>query len=384
MFYASICAIIKDEDKDIMEWLHHHFSIGFEHILIFDNNSRIPLKKTLSEYIDAGIVTVEDCPLQKAQQLSAYMSALKYWGHNTKWLAFIDVDEFIMPLIHNDIRDLLDEYRQYGGIGANWAMFSSNRHVKRPAGGILANYTACLGLNPHIKSIVQPAVTQIAKSAHHFTYSTGKYCVNEDEIPIPGFLTYPVASKIRINHYYYKSFDDFQEKIARGLVTQMKSGAQRSIADFNNHLDKPTCEDRHILKFNPQMEKMQAMPIATLAATITEQINPDLESALTHIDKLLELGDQPGAFKKSLRLARYNADPLLDKIIAKLRPPSQNTDKLLNLVKTELANADFAKQNLDPCYQNLAEYYRIHGKMEKAKTIDDWLASPRATVSLPQ
>lgn len=42
MYYASICAIVKDEDKDIREWLNYHFAIGFEHVLIYDNNSRNP------------------------------------------------------------------------------------------------------------------------------------------------------------------------------------------------------------------------------------------------------------------------------------------------------------------------------------------------------
>ena len=69
MHYASLCAIIKDEDRDIHEWLAYHFATGFEHVLIYDNNSRIPLRTTLADQVSAGLVTVVDWPLTRAQQL---------------------------------------------------------------------------------------------------------------------------------------------------------------------------------------------------------------------------------------------------------------------------------------------------------------------------
>ncbi|MDE5879672.1 MAG: glycosyltransferase family 92 protein, partial [Desulfovibrio sp.] len=156
MHYASLCAIVKDEDRDIHEWLAYHLAIGFEHVFIYDNNSAVPLRDTLAEHIAAGLVTVTDWPLKEAQQLSAYMHALKSWGPRTKWLGFMDVDEFVLPLRHDDIRDFLDGYTSYGAVGAHWAMFGANGHMRRPQGGILENYTQNHGLEPHIKCIVQP------------------------------------------------------------------------------------------------------------------------------------------------------------------------------------------------------------------------------------
>lgn len=125
MYYTSICTLAKDEDKNLKEWVLYNFAIGFEHIVIYDNNSKNPIKNTLSEFISNGLVTVFDLDLEKAQQLSAYVHCLNTWARNSFWLAFIDIDEFIVPISKNDIRDMLDEYKEYGGLGINWKIFSS-------------------------------------------------------------------------------------------------------------------------------------------------------------------------------------------------------------------------------------------------------------------
>lgn len=377
MHYVSICAIVKDEDKDVREWLHYHFATGFEHALIFDNNSRVPLKKVLADFIAGGLVTIEDFPLKCAQQLSAYMSALKYWGKNTRWLAFIDVDEFIVPLEKDDIRDFLDDYIQYAGVGANWAMFASGGHVKRPAGGIIENYTACLGLNPHIKSIVQPAMTQIAKSAHHFTYRQDNFCVNEDGIPIHGFVSYPVAHKLKINHYYYKSQDDFKEKVARGLATQMKSGNTRSMNDFYSHLDKPTYEDRAILRFAPALYRYAHMSAAEVSTIIQEDREIDIEREAAEIEALLVMGDEQSACRKARTIARYHDWPGRDPFLLQAPPSSQS--KSLEIIKARLQRRALPEEHLVQSYQALAALYRQNGSADKAGAIERWLKAPMDT-----
>lgn len=386
MYYASICAIVKDEDKDVREWLNYHFLTGFEHVLIFDNNSQIPLKKTLSDFISNGLVTVEDFPLNHAQQLSAYMSALKYWGNNTKWLAFIDVDEFIVPLKNDDIRDFLDEYTQYAGVGANWAMFSSNGHVERPSGGIIANYTACLGLNPHIKSIVQPAMTQVAKSAHHFLYTPSNFCVNEDGIPIPGFCTYPLADKIRINHYYYKSRYDFQDKINRGLVTQMKSGRQRTINDFDTHLEKKTYEDRSILRFKFLRQGWSDISANEIRATVAGSTNFDVEKDIALIESFLDMNDLDKAFHKAKQLARYHDELNLGQLATHIKSHPFENSKALNVIRNQLTQNNLPNEELFNAYHALASYYVMRGEKNKSAAILNWLNAPMSTlfpISIP-
>lgn len=305
MRYASLCAIIKDEGPDIREWLSYHLAIGFEHVFLYDNNSLVPVRVELGDYISAGLVTVTEWPLTQAQQLSAYWHALNTFGGTTKWLAFIDADEFVFPRRHDDIRDFLDAYADFGGVGVHWAMFGSNGHVSRPAGLVLKNYTLSLGLDPHIKSIVQPRRVQRPISAHHFAYRAGAWCVNEDKVPVRDFMSYPLAEQIRINHYYYKSQQDYQAKIGRGLGTQMKSGGDRRMQTFYDHLDVPALPDTDILRHAGRLQELMELSPAAIAALFREGGANDA-ALIREVELALARGDVEGATVKGRLLARHH------------------------------------------------------------------------------
>ena len=72
MYYACVCAIAKDETPHLREWALHHFAVGFEHIVLYDNGSAVPAALTLADLADAGLLTVIDFPRREAPQLSAY------------------------------------------------------------------------------------------------------------------------------------------------------------------------------------------------------------------------------------------------------------------------------------------------------------------------
>lgn len=71
---------------------------GFKHIILYDNYSESgELEKTLKEETASSLVTVIPFPLRVAPQLSAYAKCLRIMRHRCRWLAFIDIDEFIVP-----------------------------------------------------------------------------------------------------------------------------------------------------------------------------------------------------------------------------------------------------------------------------------------------
>ena len=232
MYYATICAIAKDEEFFIKEWVEYHLLIGFEYIYIYDNNSHVPVAKILSEYIDNGLATVIDFPRDVDQQRIAYMDCLQKYGNQCKWMAFIDIDEFIVPNAADDIRDILDRYGDYGGLAIHWKMFGSGGHKIRPDGGVIKNYNQVVSCNNHIKSIVQPAKVNKVFTPHNFGYLDGSFCVNEDYIPVASYQSYHISKTVQINHYYYKSLEDFKDKLKRGCATGTDRDHDVAIADF--------------------------------------------------------------------------------------------------------------------------------------------------------
>ena len=307
MYYAVICAIAKDEDEFLKEWVVYHLLLGFDHIIIYDNGSKNPIRILLKEYIEENLVSVQDYPTQNAPQLSAYFHCLKNWKEKTCWMAFIDIDEFIGPLQDNDIRTFLDRFEEYAGVGIHWMMFGSNGHLKRPKGNVIENYTESIGLSNLYKSIVHPREVTYPLSPHHFQYAQ-RFCVNEDQICLPHVQSYPTASTIQINHYYYKSQQDYEDKIRRGIATPVKNVTERSIQTFYDHLRLEPKKNTAILRFASLVNMFLRNSAKHLAKFIKDQTFTDVEhvkSTLTDLHNLIEKGDIATAEKKYKHIARY-------------------------------------------------------------------------------
>lgn len=369
MYYASLCTIAKDEDEDYLEWVLYHLAVGFEHIIIYDNNSKNPIKKILSEFIDKGLVTVYDLNLEKVQQLSAYFHCLNTWRANTYWLAFIDIDEFIVPVSTNDIKDLLDNYKDYGGLAVNWKIFSSSGHISRPKGTIIENYCELFEVNNHIKSIVRPELTVRPLSPHHFFYKDGYYCVNSDYIPVNDFYSYPLIDKVCINHYFYKSQQDFEKKINRGRATQSKTDRQLSLDLFYSHLKRKTVEDKEIFKFLSVVDLYAKLPAKKLCDTIKKEVDANSNLSIDQIINFIDAGNISAAKRLYTRIMRYKDCFDLRIIGISLALLSKGREEARKLLQSEMARPGITDEEQAVCYQKLAVYYNRCNKPMIADSI---------------
>ena len=250
MKYAALCCIAKNEDFFLKEWLAYHALIGFEHFIIYDNNSDRPIADFLNGFAEADRVTV----LRNTRGLSqetAYNHCLDAFGRHYKWIAFLDLDEFIRVTPgcgpFGDVRELLAEYETYAGLCLNWRMFSSSGHETRPEGPVVEEYTRYLHDDTHIKSIVQPVETMRCAGPHSFYPNPGKYSVNMDHFPVPGGFPacLPAMDTACVNHYYYKSRECFAAKIAKGNPCNIL----RRMEDFDSHLSRPSHSDTLLVPF---------------------------------------------------------------------------------------------------------------------------------------
>lgn len=110
MDYLSICAIAKHELPYIEEWFKYHKGIGVEHFYIYDNSENKELSKFQSPTVSISYVT------GGRMQPYAYRDCLKIYRYNTRWLAFIDIDEFIVPIKIDSLKDFLIPYEKYSAV----------------------------------------------------------------------------------------------------------------------------------------------------------------------------------------------------------------------------------------------------------------------------
>ena len=92
--YLAICISVKDQNRDIREWIEYHEQLGVSMFYIVDNNSKAPLLPWISDYIERGLVEYELLqefrhPTNRAQPF-VYDRCLAAHGHKHKFIGFID------------------------------------------------------------------------------------------------------------------------------------------------------------------------------------------------------------------------------------------------------------------------------------------------------
>ena len=96
----SIVAIMKCEGSYLKEWLDYHLLAGVDHFYLYDNESPDNQAEVAAPYVEAGLITYIPFP-GKAKQMVAYNDAIKRFKFQSRYMAFIDGDEFIYPKINS-------------------------------------------------------------------------------------------------------------------------------------------------------------------------------------------------------------------------------------------------------------------------------------------
>jgi hypothetical protein len=234
-YNISLCCIIKDE-RYLEEFIIYYSIIGVEHFYIYDNESNIPIKDRLSNDYFKNICTIIDFP-GKVQQLNAYNNCLEKYGNETKWLIFVDGDEYILPKKHDNLKNFLNDYDDAYAIGINWIMFGSSFHEKKQDGFLIDKYRMCnKSQNPHIKTIVKPEYTIKMTDPHtaELTDNT-KYMDSKKNIIHGPFNQNETVDIIQINHYHGKSYEEQLEKKKRGTPDTEKNVYVPQAHNINNN-----------------------------------------------------------------------------------------------------------------------------------------------------
>ncbi|NMM99261.1 glycosyltransferase family 92 protein [Bifidobacterium olomucense] len=238
-YNLSVVAIVKDEAQYLLEWFDFYRVLGISHIYLYDNGSTDHTKELIDNYSDPNFITYTSMP-GIAMQYKAYEDAISRFKYETKYMAFIDADEFLMPCrVDSDICKVVDSIftssKHIGGIAVNWRMYGSNGHVQKPKGLVLENYlyrdidggrgNAC------IKTIANPRLVVCYKNAHYPIYRLGFYSVNELGHKCKGAYNFEGCSSLcflRINHYFTKSKNEWMIRRSR-RVADKAHGETRSI-----------------------------------------------------------------------------------------------------------------------------------------------------------
>ena len=248
LYDLAIVAILKNEGRYIKEWLDYHLLAGVDHFFLYDNDSTDDYNEIIAPYVAAGLVTSVYMPGGSAQ-FAAYSFALRNWRFLCRYMAFIDLDEFIYPKTNQSIVELTDEILsldgQAAGVAINWQMFGSNGQKTADfSRGVLERFTRRApvdwvvpipqrdipGGNSQIKTVLNPRKVYTFFNGHNPLYYGTNYAINEVGGRCDSYYNDPVtAEKIAVNHYNVKSREEHLRKVARGRAD--KGGLTEETAD---------------------------------------------------------------------------------------------------------------------------------------------------------
>lgn len=257
---AMVC-ISKNEGPYIKEWIEYHKLIGFSKFYFYDNESEDNSYEILKPYIVKGLVEY-NLIKGKGQQLIAYNDAIKKHKNDSRYMAFLDMDEYLFPMQETKIsiaetitQLLLKAGNGASGLSLNWCIFGSANLEKRPKGLITENYIyrgkASHWGNFHVKTICNPRRVKKYISPHYPLYYKGAYSISDGNLKRQyGWFCHDVQWKyFRINHYYCKSKEDYIIKISRGLGDRVGS---YNLSQFNAY-NLNDIKDDSAIKYSQQI-----------------------------------------------------------------------------------------------------------------------------------
>ena len=133
MMRTSICAVAKNENSYINEWVSYHLNLGFDSIYLYDNNDKET--QSVDNYInkyDLEKVNIIDWHAEEMHlenQVSAYNNFIDEYAQEYDWCAFIDIDEFIVLNVQN-IQEFLSKAPDGSNILLNWKVYGDDDVVE--------------------------------------------------------------------------------------------------------------------------------------------------------------------------------------------------------------------------------------------------------------
>jgi len=214
----AVCAIFREEAPFLDEWITFHAGVGVTHCYLYNNFSTDEFREVLRPWQESGFVTLTDWPVQVGQ-VPAYSDCVRRFKNKARWIAFIDIDEFLFSTLSVDIRPVLSSFADWPGLEIWLHLFGANGHLKRPA-SVIDSYTKrAATAHTTVKTIANPRMVYKTE-IHQFKYWTGRGLDTSGQVVCE--TTSPVFDQLRINHYWSRSIEDLNTKIRRGRVSSLR------------------------------------------------------------------------------------------------------------------------------------------------------------------
>jgi hypothetical protein len=242
----AVCMVFKDEAPYLDEWLTFHSYLGVTMFYLYNDNSSDNFEEVLKPWIEAGRVKLKNS--RGRVQRGVIRDCLWRYRWSTKWLAFIDADEFLWSPTGQALPMVLDSFSGAAGVSVRWVLFGASGHKTRPSGGVIDNYTRCLPEDASVELVFKSSLSEHGAKARvtgqhyqgktvcnprrvliqdihlprlyfgHVVDEEGRVYTNKEAATEVSRRTYwkqNHAQVLRVNHYWSRSIEELVEKVQK-------------------------------------------------------------------------------------------------------------------------------------------------------------------------
>lgn len=240
------------ENNYLSEWVEHYEQLGFDKIVLYDNNEK-SIEKTIDLDIiqnkqKEGFIDKYDIE-EKAIQIKCYNDCYERYNKKYDWLFFLDIDEYFIVENQSKIKDFLDQniFDKFEVIHIPWQIYGDNDLIKVNNKDYSVKKRFIKKSNKYfekfkeieIKSIIRGSMKEVKFiNGHTIGPKEFKCCNNLGEVKksnLP-FTKNPIYKNAWINHYITKSLEEFTTiKLFRFGPNEYKSKKRYNIDLYFKH-----------------------------------------------------------------------------------------------------------------------------------------------------
>lgn len=221
---SAVVAIGRRENRYAVEFVEHYLRLGFDKIIIADNNfgNEEHFEEVLGKYIAQGKVIIENMRDRRGSQMPGYGELYAKYGKQFRWLAFFDFDELLKLPRGMKIPRFLKDFSDVDVVLVNWQVMTDNNLVTDDGRPSLKRFTKPVAddlirsdgakFNEHVKCIVRGNIEGLTftNNPHAPAKPEGLTCVNTlNEIVKQSPFTPVRDNQVRLRHFVTRTIEEF-------------------------------------------------------------------------------------------------------------------------------------------------------------------------------
>ena len=229
---VALCAIAKNENLYIREWVEWYKNLGISKIFLYDNNELDGerFEDVINDYIENGFVELQnwrgiiksvksDKDGQTTQGL-AYNNCFYNHFKEFDWMCFFDIDEYLeIYNTYNNLYEFLNDFNEYHGIRVQWKMYGDNEQLYYENKPLFERFKveSNASYDKHVKQILncnKEFDEELLFCAHGVFNKKYNFVNVIKRKPRNVYMDYEPYNNlcVYLNHFYSKSTEEFLKR----------------------------------------------------------------------------------------------------------------------------------------------------------------------------